>query len=306
MKRKMLTKLLSATMIATMMLSMSVFADDTVKDWNTDGGQGTVEGEGTVITPVIEIGLPGDMSFQIDPFMVDSGDKQIVAGDYNIVNYGNVAVGVDVYPTIIKDANSNLDVATAATLVTGDTTKYADLTPVASKKAVFLTAIAADKVTEGTAVNTLDTDEDGIYEFAYTAGTGHVGRAKTATTKAADPVTTFGAATAGAATGSQIILKGAAAVNAETAGAVTAAATGDKLSFVVKEAKLNADTGAYEPNLDSIASFTFGGAVDAHAEFEDGDVAVQTIFQMKLLTKNDKAKLKADANKQAVYTVENN
>ena len=161
-------------------------------------------------------------------------------------------------------------------------------------------------MTDGTAVNTLDTDEDGIYEFAYTAGTGHVGRAKTATTKATDPVTTFGAATAGAATGSQIILKGAEAVNAETAGAVTAAATGDKLSFVVKEAKLNADTGAYEPNLDSIASFTFGGAVDAHAEFEDGDVAVQTIFQMKLLTKNDKAKLKADANKQAVYTVENN
>lgn len=304
MKRKMLTKLLSATMIATMMLSMSVFADDTVKDWNTDGGQGTVEGEGTVITPVIEIGLPGDMSFQIDPFMVDSGDKQIVAGDYNIVNYGNVAVGVDVYPTIIKDANSKLDVATTATPVTGDTTKYADLTAVADKKAVFLTAIAADKVTDGTAVNTLDTDEDGIYEFAYTAATGHVGRART---KTATGVTTFGAATAGAATGSQIILTGAEAVNAETAGAVTGAATGtNKLSFVVKEAKLNADTGAYEPNLDSIASFTFGGAVDAHAEFEDGDVAVQTIFQMKLLTKNDKAKLKADANKQAVYTVENN
>lgn len=303
MKRKMLTKLLSATMIATMMLSMSVFADDTVKDWNTDGGQGTVEGEGTVITPVIEIGLPGDMSFQIDPFMVDSGDKQIVAGDYNIVNYGNVAVGVDVYPTIIKGADSNLNVETTATPVTGDTTKYADLTPVASKKAVFLTAIAADKVTDGTAVNTLDTDEDGIYEFAYTAGTGHVGRERTKTTTG---VTTFGAATAGAATGSQIILKGAEAVNAETAGAVTTAATGDKLSFVVKEAKLNADTGAYEPNLDSIASFTFGGAVDAHAEFEDGDVAVQTIFQMKLLTKNDKAKLKADANKQAVYTVDNN
>lgn len=301
MKRKMLTKLLSATMIATMMLSMSVFADDTVKDWNTDGGQGTVEGEGTVITPVIEIGLPGDMSFQIDPFMVDSGDKQIVAGDYNIVNYGNVAVGVDVYPTIIKGSDSNLDVATTATLVTGDTTKYADLTPVESKKAVFLTAIAADKVVAGTAVNTLDTDEDGIYEFAYTAGTGHVGRAKTETTKAADPVTTFGAATAGAATGSQIILKGAEAVNAETAGAVTDAAKGDKLSFVVNEAKLNADTGAYEPNLDSIASFTFGGAVDAHAEFEDGDVAVQTIFQMKLLTKNDRAKLTADTNKQAVY-----
>lgn len=300
MKRKMLTKLLSATMIATMMLSMSVFADDTVKDWNTDGGQGTVEGEGTVITPVIEIGLPGDMSFQIDPFMVDSGDKQIVAGDYNIVNYGNVAVGVDVYPTIIKGADSNLDVATTATLVTGDTTKYADLKPVASKKAVFLTAIAADKVTDGTAVNTLDTDEDGIYEFAYTAGTGHVGRAKTATSTG---VTTFGAATAGAATGSQLVLKGAEAVNAETAGAVTNAAQGDKLSFVVKEAKLNADTGAYEPNLDSIASFTFGGAVDAHAEFEDGDVAVQTIFQMKLLTKNDKAKLTADANKQAVYTI---
>lgn len=299
MKRKMLTKLLSATMIATMMLSMSVFADDTVKDWNTDGGQGTVEGEGTVITPVIEIGLPGDMSFQIDPFMVDSGDKQIVAGDYNIVNYGNVAVGVDVYPTIIKGADSNLNVETTATLVTGDTTKYADLTPVASKKAVFLTAIAADKVVDGTAVNTLDTDEDGIYEFAYTAGTDHVGRARTKTTTG---VTTFGAATAGAATGSQIVLKGAEAVNAETAGAVTAAATGDKLSFVVKEAKLNADTGAYEPNLDSIASFTFGGAVDAHAEFEDGDVAVQTIFQMKLLTKNDKAELKPDANKQAVYT----
>lgn len=302
MKRKMLTKLLSATMIATMMLSMSVFADDTVKDWNTDGGQGTVEGEGTVITPVIEIGLPGDMSFQIDPFMVDSGDKQIVAGDYNIVNYGNVAVEVDVYPTIIAGANSNLEVETTASLVKDDTTKYADFKATAdNKKAVFLTAIAADKETDGTAVNTLDTDEDGIYEFAYTAGTGHVGRAKTATTKAADPVTTFGAATAGAATGSQIILTGAEAVNAETAGAVTAAAKGDKLSFVVKEAKLNADTGAYEPNLDSIASFTFGGAVDAHAEFEDGDVAVQTIFQMKLLTKNDKAKLTADDHKQAVY-----
>lgn len=302
MKRKMLTKLLSATMIATMMLSMSVFADDTVKDWNTDGGQGTVEGEGTVITPVIEIGLPGDMSFQIDPFMVDSGDKQIVAGDYNIVNYGNVAVGVDVYPTIIAGTNSNLEVETAATLVTGDTTKtkYADFKAKAdNKKAVFLTAIAADKEPAGTAVNTLDTDEDGIYEFAYTAGDGHVGRAKT---KTATGVTTFGAATAGATTGSNIILKGAEAVNAETAGAVTAAAKGDKLSFVVKEAKLNADTGAYEPNLDSIASFTFGGAVDAHAEFEDGDVAVQTIFQMKLLTKNDKAKLEADKNKQAVYS----
>lgn len=261
-------RMLATTMAATMMLSVTAQAAEAI-EWNNDNGQSVVVGESTVVQPVLEVALPGDLAFTLDPLYIE-GDKQVVGGDYNVINYGNVEVKVTVNPSVITNEVLSI-VGTTPALATGNDKKYKDLTPAQSgKKAVYLTAIPADKPT-----TIADANEDGVYEFAYTAATGDVGRAASAGT---GEEFTIGAATAGADTGLQVILNAAAA---DTKGTVSFAFDLEKYT--------EADDGILNSaNVKSISSFTIGGAVDPTVTFEDGDVNIQAVYTMEVLTADEK------------------
>lgn len=267
-------RMLATTMAATMMLSVTAQAAEAI-EWNNDNGESVVVGESTVVQPVLEVALPGDLAFTLDPLYIE-GDKQVVGGDYNVINYGNVDVKVTVNPSVIE--NEVLSVVDSTPALTTDTKKYADLASVSDKKAVYLTAIPADKATD-----ILDANEDGVYEFAYTANTGDVGRAASAGTGEEFKI---GAATAGAATGFQVIL---AAEAADTKGTVD-------FAFDLKK-YTEAENGILDSaNVASISSFTIGGAVDPTVTYEDGDVNIQAVYTMEVLTADEKKTIEDKGN----------
>lgn len=85
----------AATLAVASMFTMSAFA----AEWNTQGGSAEVEGEGTYVEPVIEVELPGDLAFGINPLQLDAdedgtADAQIISGTYPVINRGNVRVAI--------------------------------------------------------------------------------------------------------------------------------------------------------------------------------------------------------------------
>lgn len=83
-----------ATALVAVMLPTTFLAGE----WNTNGGQSEVEGENYGVEPIIEVELPGDLVFGINPLYLDAnedgtaGDAQIVTGQYVIKNFSNVDV----------------------------------------------------------------------------------------------------------------------------------------------------------------------------------------------------------------------
>lgn len=295
---KKMKRCVATTLAAAMMLSSTVSA----AEWNTEGGSATVTGDSTVTQPVIEVALPGDLAFMIDPYLIDFDEQQVVGGDYNVVNYSNVNVEVKVSPSIVElededeDGNpvsiSVLDVAAATPGVLDETpTIYKDLTASTTdgKKAVYLTAIPADATTD-----LVDSDYDGVYEFAYTAAVGDVGRAANAytpETEDAPEAYTYGAATAGDADAGMSVpltLK-------------KLEATDDDVSFTFVLGKENGsedEIKGYVPDAKSVASFTVGGAVDPKAYIADGEVQIQAVYSLATLSKNAMAETTVSTAKQ--------
>lgn len=304
-------KFMATTLAAALAVSGTVSA----AEWNTEGGTATVTGDSGVVQPVIEVALPGDLAFIIDPYTVEY-DNQITGYDYNVVNYSNIDVTVQVNPSIVKyededartyDADGNMtargtdmsivEPATSSPGVNDDELSYKDLAAAsAGKKAVYLTAIPADAWNPDNPL--VDTDGDGIYEFSYTADVGNVGRTENAYIPA-DPANdvaenfAYGAATAGTADGAAYVL------GLEWYGDK---GTPNFTYVLAKEAgTTDADTEVYTPAAASVGSFTVGGAVDTKAALVDGDVEIQAVYKLATLTVNEKADLDANgmnANKQ--------
>lgn len=157
----------AATLAVASMFSMSVFA----AEWNTQGGSAEVEGEGTYVEPVIEVELPGDLAFGINPLQLDAdedgtADAQIVSGTYPVINRGNVRVAITA--ETVATAGGTVEVLDDAAY---DTTSK-DLAAVSGKQAVWLvqlypTAVAIDA--EG-AVDLTVTDVEAEDKNANIAG----------------------------------------------------------------------------------------------------------------------------------------
>lgn len=262
-------RMLATTMAAAMMLSTTMQASATESiEWNNDNGESVVTGEGIVVQPILEVALPGDLTFTLDPLYIEN-DKQVGGGDYNVINYGNVDVKVTVNPSVVKNDGVVSVVSTAPGLTT-DKLRYKDLTPVSGKKAVYLTAIPADK-----ASTIVDANEDDVYEFAYTAAVSDVGRVASA---GAGEAFAIGAASVGAATGTQFVL-----TEAEEGAKGTVNFAFDLVAFNSEKTIKDAE------NLGCISSFTVGGAVDSTVTFDEGDVMIQAVYQMEVLTADEKA-----------------
>ena len=105
-KRRLMATAMTAALI-TSMFATTAMAEDATKEWNSNGGSMTVEGTTTVVEPTIEVELPADLSFGINPLKLNvaeegqtANNKQIVGADYFIKNYSNVDVLVKASTTV--------------------------------------------------------------------------------------------------------------------------------------------------------------------------------------------------------------
>lgn len=148
-KRRLMATAMTAALI-TSMFATTAFADET-KAWNTDGGSLTVEGASTTVEATLEVELPTDLSFGINPLKLDVSEdsskpnkKQIVGADYLITNYSNVDVLVKASTKVT--AESTVDLKTAGAY----DEKSFELSPTKDKKAVLLIQALATAITVGT------------------------------------------------------------------------------------------------------------------------------------------------------------
>lgn len=148
-KRRLMATAMTAALI-TSMFATTAFADET-KAWNTDGGSLTVEGASTTVEATLEVELPTDLSFGINPLKLDVSEdsskpnkKQIVGADYLITNYSNVDVLVKASTKVT--AESTVDLKTAGAY----DDKSFELSSTKDKKAVLLIQALATDITVGT------------------------------------------------------------------------------------------------------------------------------------------------------------
>ena len=148
-KRRLMATAMTAALI-TSMFATTAFADET-KAWNTDGGSLTVEGASTTVEATLEVELPTDLSFGINPLKLDVSEdsskpnkKQIVGADYLITNYSNVDVLVKASTKVT--AESTVDLKTAGAY----DDKSFESSPTKDKKAVLLIQALATAITVGT------------------------------------------------------------------------------------------------------------------------------------------------------------
>ena len=259
MKNKKIMTFIMSTVL-TVSMATCAFAADADAEWNSDTGVDIRVADTSVRQPVMEVQLPGDLAFQVDPLLIEN-DAQITGGDYNVVNLGDTAVLVNVQPQINLGDGSEIEVKDTATL-DAKTNTYADLTSTDGKKAVYMIAIAADK-----AVDLKDGNKDGVYEFTYKANATNIGMTENTVTEAESTVTYA----KGDVTDVPVVLGDAASPDKSFSFELEAAAyTDDALSSV-----------------GSVSSFTLVGAVDPHKTYADGEVAVKATYKMTLQTKNE-------------------
>jgi len=280
-------KLIATTLAGVLVLSSSMVAFATEpKDWNTDGGESTVEGYNTVTQPVIEVALPGELAFELDPFEINS-DNQVFGYDYNVVNYSNIDVKIGITPKVAA-AEGITDIAdgTRPAVNTGkDGYKVEMAADTGGKRAVKFAVIVADKAASALA----DTNEDGIYEFEYKGTDTILGR---------KPITYVASGdNAGAVNYTAVTLENGITASAGKDGVVDltfGTALEKPVEVFLDKAPADWDTKPTEKLLTSVSSFTFVGNVDPHSTFNDGEIVASAKYTLKAYTKKE-SKLLTDA-----------
>lgn len=144
----------AAATIAANMLTVPVFATaTTAPEWGTNGGQQTVEGTTYVVEPTIEVELPGDLTFGLNPLKLNVSEdptkpdkSQIVSGTYLVTNFSNVPVAVSAVTTVTASSSVELK---GTSLAAGDwETATKELKSAANgKKAVLLAQLYPTAIT---------------------------------------------------------------------------------------------------------------------------------------------------------------
>lgn len=286
-------KFLALTLAAAMVIPAAPVSATEPIEWNNNGGETTIIGESGVVQPVLEVALPGDLAFTLDPSCIENKNSQIVGYDYNVINYSNVPVKVEVQPYIVdwgdESAINVLSAAPALKTIDTSVDVYADITSSSGNKDVYVIAIAADNVTQ-----LADSDGDGMYEFAYTANATNLGRA--ANTFASDTLT-IGTFAKGTSSVAPIVLESKEVDPVPTYN--DSATTTNTFTFSLEKATFD-DEGLLDKqnSAKSVSSFTLAGAVDSSQTYADGELAVQAVYKMTLLSQQMKETLDgaSDAN----------
>lgn len=236
---------IAAAATMTSMLGMTAFASE----WNVNGGQSTVEGETWVQQPTIEVELPGDLSFGINPLKLNVSEtetedtRQIVSGEYYVTNYSDIPVAVkaSTFLTVAADVEVyGKDDMVAAKWDTANG-KTGELVSSTGKRAIWLVQ---------------------LYPTAIALSNEGV------------PSMTVTKVTQGTTVGTNVL--------GDTLVAGTDASSVTKAPIFVLDAYKEADA------VKSMAGFMFDGAVDPNGDFVDNDVKVTTVFELTTLTTDKK------------------
>lgn len=137
MTKKKFLAALSTAAITTSLLATTAFADN----WNTNGGTETGEGSGTVRVPVIEVEVPVELPFAVNPYKLNLAEEgataitdQIWSDNYMIINHSEVPVAVKTASKATPSAD--IELATALK-IDSNTKKYVHSSD-SSKKSAFL------------------------------------------------------------------------------------------------------------------------------------------------------------------------
>lgn len=140
----------ATTAVATMtsMLGMTAFATEEV--WDVNGGKQTVEGEAWVQQPTIEVELPGDLAFGINPLKLNVSEEegktvtnQIVSDDFVVTNYSDIPVAVTA-STFVSGKGDKVELAADADWNT-DTNELKP-SSTAGNKSIWLVQLYPDSI----------------------------------------------------------------------------------------------------------------------------------------------------------------
>lgn len=139
MTKKKFLAALSTAAITTSLLATTAFAATPAIEWNNNGGTATGEGGGEVRVPVIEVEVPLELPFAVNPYKLNLAEEgqtaitdQIYSDNYMIINHSEVPVAV---ATASKATATNVLLETTVT-IDADSTKY--IGSDATKKNAFL------------------------------------------------------------------------------------------------------------------------------------------------------------------------
>lgn len=272
--KKVLTSALAAALAVSAIPGSALAAE-----WNNDGGSSTATYDPVFRQPVLEVALPGELAFQVDPLKLNN-KTQILGGEYNIINYSDTDVRVKVQPAVIT--KETLDVTTTSPDVENLGTdsapdwqyKALPASGTNTKKSVYVAAVVADTASALTEV----AEGAGAYKFSYKTDVKDISVAYTYTDGERSAVTYTKEAT----DETNALEKGTYRLTAEAAeGARSAGAK----SFEVLLKPATYDTNEKLNNPKSVTSFTVVGAVDSHKTYEDGEIQLSAIYKMDVQTK---------------------
>ncbi len=231
------------TAMATMssMFAMTAFAEG---EWNTNGGKAEITGESTAYQPTIEVELPGDLTFGLNPLKLNVSEdpakpdkSQIISGDYFVNNLSNVPVAVRTTTFVV--ASNDVELKTAADLSSAWNT-IKELNPAANKKkAVLLTQL-------------------------YPAASGITSTEEGFSMKVEN------------------IKPGAAANSIK--GDILATSTDNAGAGITYQPIFVLNAYNEAKPLESVGGFKFDGAVDPNANFVEEDITIKAVFELKALT----------------------
>lgn len=245
-KKRVISTLAAAALAAGSSMTAFAAAATPVPEWGTNGGQSTVTGDSYAVQPVIEVELPAELTFGVNPMKLDAdgdatttGDNtQILSTDYMIINYSNVPVEIK---TETKVAVNSVDEATGADAIdfvvapataNWDTTTK-ELKNDTGKRSVLL----IQQLPTGAATVTGDTPTLAVTKPSW----------GTDTPAAAD-------------------------ISGQMLGT-----SANEVYFL-----LNANNGTLAAG--NVSGFTFSGAVNPNTQFYDGEITVSTVFTCNIIT----------------------
>ncbi len=148
-KKKFLAALSTAAITTSLLATTALAGTTQTIEWNNNGGTAEGNGSGSVRVPVIEVEVPLDLPFAMNPYKLNLAEEgadaitdQIWSDNYMICNYSEVPVAVATSSTAKgKDADSNgkggLALETTVT-VDPNTKKYVGSSANAEKKNAFI------------------------------------------------------------------------------------------------------------------------------------------------------------------------
>jgi len=122
MTKKKILAAVSAAAMATSLFATTAFAAGATVEWNNNGGSATGEGESWTRNPVIEVEIPYELPFAINPYKLDLREDtsagtaitdQIWSDNYLIINNSEVPVAVTTKSKAEAGTSSNLTIETA-------------------------------------------------------------------------------------------------------------------------------------------------------------------------------------------------